>query len=91
MGRFGTGHTLADEQSDPSTATPSRIAVDETQIEVDGETKWLYAAIDVESKVLLEVDLYSRRGTDPVAAFLHRFTEKHNISDAEFWSMLRAI
>lgn len=76
--------TLSETQSDPPTATPSRVAVDETQIEVDRETKWLYAAIDTESKLLLEVDIYSRRGTDPTAAFLHRLTEKHNVADTEF-------
>ena len=32
-------HTLSDAQSDPPTAEPSRVAVDETQIEVDGEKK----------------------------------------------------
>lgn len=32
-------HTLSEEQSDPPTATPSRVAVDETQIEVNGEEK----------------------------------------------------
>jgi len=36
--------TAAKTQSDPPTATPSRVAVDEKQIEVDGEEKWLYAA-----------------------------------------------
>jgi len=58
-------HTLSEAQSDPQTAVPSRVAVDEKQIEVDGEKKWLYAAVDVDSKLLLEVDVYSRRGTDP--------------------------
>ncbi len=33
---------------------------------------------------MLEVDVYSRRGTDPAAAFLHRLTEKHNVSETEF-------
>jgi putative transposase len=77
-------HTLSDEQADPSTSEPSRVAVDETQITVDGEAKWLYAAIAPESKLLLEVDVYSRRGTDPAAAFLHRLTEKHDVNDTEF-------
>jgi transposase-like protein len=76
--------TLAATQSDPPTASPSRVAVDEKQIEVDGEEKWLYAAIDTDSKLLLEVDVYSRRGTDPAAAFLHRLTEHHDVEDAEF-------
>jgi len=75
---------LAETQSDPPTATPSRVAVDETQIEVDGEKKWLYAAIDTDSKLVLEVDVYSRRGTDPAAAFLYRLTEKHAVSETEF-------
>ena len=30
-------HTLAEKQADPPTAKPSRVAVDETQITVDGE------------------------------------------------------
>jgi len=77
-------HDLAEWQADPPTAEPSRVAVDEKQIEVDGEEKWLYAAIDTESKLLLEIDVYSRRGTDPAAAFLHRLTEKHDVTDAEF-------
>ena len=77
-------HDLAESPADPPTAEPSRVAVDEKQIEVDGEEKWLYAAIDTESKLLLEIDVYSRRGTDPAAAFLHRLTEKHDVSDAEF-------
>ncbi len=65
-------------------ASPSRVAVDETQIEVDGETKWLHATIDIESKLFLEIDVYNRRGTDPAAAFLHRLTEKHDVADTEF-------
>ena len=28
--------------------------------------------------------MFSRRGTDPAAAFLHRLTEKHDVSDTEF-------
>src|SRR6056297_4194463 len=77
-------HTLSEAQSDPPTASPSRVAVDEKQIEVDGEKKWLYAAIDTESKLMLDIDVYSRRGIDPAAAFLHRLTEEHDVSDTEF-------
>ncbi len=53
-------HKLSEAQSDPPTAQPSWVAVDEKQIEVDGEKKWLYAAIDTESTLLLEIDIYSR-------------------------------
>jgi len=28
--------------------------------------------------------MYSRRGSNPAAAFLHRLTEKHDVFDAEF-------
>ncbi|QIO25342.1 IS6 family transposase [Haloarcula sp. JP-L23] len=77
-------HTLSEAQSDPPTAEPSRVAVDEKQIEVDGEKKWLYAVIDTDSRLLLEVDVFSRRGTDPAAAFLHRLTQKHDVADTEF-------
>ena len=77
-------HDLAEAQVDPPTAKPSRVAVDEKQIEVDGEKKWLYAAIDTDSKLVLDIDVYSRRGVSPAAAFLHRLIEKHEVSDTEF-------
>jgi len=51
---------------------------------VDGEMKWLYAAVDTESKLLLEIDVHSRRGIVPAGAFLHHLTEKHDVSDTEF-------
>ena len=91
---------LSEEQANPLTAEPSRF--DEKQIKIDGETKWLYAAIHTDSKHLLAIDVFShhqnaprlagerelrshqRRGTDPAAAFLHRLTEKHDVSEAEF-------
>ncbi|SEP31113.1 DDE domain-containing protein [Halorientalis persicus] len=44
----------------------------------------MYAAIDTDSKLLLKIDVYSRRGIGPAAAFLHRLTEKHDVSDTEF-------
>ena len=59
--------TLAGTRSDPPTAAPSRGAVDGKRIEVDGEKNWLYAAIDTGSTLLLEVDVYGRRGTGPAA------------------------
>jgi transposase-like protein len=55
--------TLAEKQSDPMRAAPSRVAVDEKQI---------------------EVGVFSCRRTDPTVAFLHRLTEKHNVSDTGF-------
>jgi hypothetical protein len=41
------------------TAEPTRVAVDETAIRVDDELCWLYAAIDTESKLLLDVEMFS--------------------------------
>lgn len=54
-------HDLAEPQDDPPTAEVSQVAVDENQIGADGEDKWLYAAVDTESKYLLEIDVYSCR------------------------------
>jgi putative transposase len=44
----------------------------------------LYAAIDLDTKVILDAQLFGRRGTDPAAAFLHELREKHNLSEAVF-------
>ena len=77
-------HRLADSVSDPPSAQPKRVAVDETAVKTNGEWSWLYAAIDVEAKLILDVALFKRHGTDPAAAFLHRLTEKHDLSEAMF-------
>ena len=77
-------HTLSERQDDPPTAEPSRVAIGEKQITVDGERKWLYAAVDTDSKLLLDIEVFSRRGTDPASAFLHRLTAKHEVVDTEF-------
>jgi transposase-like protein len=77
-------HTLSEAQSDLPTASPSQVAVDNKQIEVDGKKKWLYAAVDTESKLLLEIDVFSRRGIGPAAAFLRRLPEKHNLAETDF-------
>jgi putative transposase len=44
-------HRIADSVPDPPTAKPSRVAVDETAIKINGEWPWLYAAIDIETNV----------------------------------------
>ena len=51
---------------------PSRVAVDVTAVKIGTEQYWLYAAIDVETKLLLGVWISPRRGTDPAAEFLGR-------------------
>jgi putative transposase len=77
-------HWLADSVPDPPVAKPSRVAVDETAVKINGEWSWLYAAIDTETKLILDVALLGRHGTDPAAAFLHRLDEKYDLSDTVF-------
>jgi putative transposase len=77
-------HRVAEEAPDPPTASPSRVAVDETAITIGTQRHWLYAAIDVKTKLLLDVWISPRRGTDPAAAFLGRLAEKHDLSEATF-------
>ena len=77
-------HRLADSDCDPPEAEPKRVAVDETAVKINGEWSWLYAAIDIETKLILDVALFGSHGTDPAAAFLTRLDEKHDLSEAEF-------
>ncbi|ADB63695.1 Transposase and inactivated derivatives-like protein (plasmid) [Haloterrigena turkmenica DSM 5511] len=72
-------HRLADRGHDPPTATASRVAVDETAVKINGEWSWLYAAIDIETKLILDVALFGRHGTDSAAAFLHQLTDTEQI------------
>jgi putative transposase len=64
-------YRLADSVSDPRLVSPKRVAVDETAVKINGEWSWLYAAIDLDTKLLLDVQLFKRHGTDSAAAFLH--------------------
>ncbi|ELZ88824.1 transposase [Haloferax elongans ATCC BAA-1513] len=75
-------HRLADSGHNPPEATPKRVAVDETAVKINGEWSWLDAAIDIETKLIRDVGLFGRHGTDPAAAFLHRLSENHDLSDA---------
>ena len=62
-----------------------RIAVDEKQVQLAKEQKvWLYAAIDIDSKVVLHARLSEHRGRDLAEMFLHELKEKHCVKDAEF-------
>ena len=92
---FGVGRTraaihhwyqsFAEHYDQDFTAEPDRIAVDEKQIQLENEQKvWLYAAIDVDSKVVLHARLSRDRGTDPATTFLRELKEEHCVSDAEF-------
>ncbi|MDT3437552.1 IS6 family transposase [Haloarcula sp. 1CSR25-25] len=77
-------HRIADSGCDPPSAQPTRVAVDETAVKLNGELSWLYAAIDLDTKLILGVDVFARRGTEPAATFLRELNEKHDLSDAVF-------
>ncbi len=77
-------HRLADSVPDPPSAQPKRVAVDETAVKINGEWFWLYAAIDLDTKLLLDVQLFKRHRTDSAAAFLHGVAEKHYCEDTMF-------
>ncbi|MFA9417965.1 IS6 family transposase [Natrinema sp. HArc-T2] len=75
----------ADYYEQDFTAQPDRVAVDEKQIQLGNEEKaWLYAAIDVDSKVVLHARLSKHRGRDPAEQFLEELKEKHRVADAVF-------
>ncbi|MCD2199320.1 IS6 family transposase [Halobacterium sp. KA-4] len=75
---------LADSGCDPPTAKPSRVAVDETAVKSNGEWSWLNTAINLGTKLIFDVALFGRHGTDPAAAFLSGLVEKHDLSDTIF-------
>ena len=77
-------HRVSDSVLDPPSATPTRVAVDETAVKINGEWSWVYAAIDTETKLLLDVKVFGRHGTDQAAAFLADLAEKHDLSNALF-------
>lgn len=77
-------HRLADSVPDPPRAKPSRVAVNESAVKINGKWSWLYVAIDLDTKLLLNAQLLGRHGTDPVAPFLHRLYKKHDLSETVF-------
>jgi len=76
-------HRIADIGCDPPRRRRRRVAVDETAVKLNGELSWVYAAIDLDTKLILGVDVFDRCGTDP-AAFLCDLDEKHDFSEAVF-------
>ncbi|ELY63316.1 integrase [Natrinema versiforme JCM 10478] len=66
------------------TAKPSRITIDETAVKVNGKRSCVYAAIDLDSRLMLDVAAFGRRETDPAVACLHQLTEKHDLSETVF-------
>ncbi len=72
-------------------ASPSQVTVDETTVKINGEWSWLYAAIDLETKLILDVVLFDLHDPGPAAAFLQKLREKHDLSGLSFSSINVAI
>ena len=78
--------SYAEHYEQDFTVEPDRIAVDEKQIQLEeGEKAWLYAAIDIDSKLVLHARLSQRRGTEPATTFLRELKKEHRVADAEFF------
>jgi putative transposase len=75
---------LADSLADPPTAQPSRVAVDELAVRINGELYWFDAAIDTETKFLLGAELLKYRGNDAATEFLRSLRRKYDLSEAVF-------
>ncbi|NUB93766.1 DDE-type integrase/transposase/recombinase [Haloterrigena sp. SYSU A121-1] len=60
------------------TTKPSRIAIDETAVKINGNWSWVYTAISIGSRLLFDVAVFGRRGTDSAVAFHYRSTEKYD-------------
>ena len=42
----------------------------------------MYAAIDLDTELILDAQLFGHHGTDPAAAFRHGLREEHDLSEA---------
>ena len=67
------------------TVKPDRIAVHEKQIQLENENKaWVYAVIDVNTKVVLHDRISQHRGPDLAEQFLSELKEKLRVRDVVF-------
>ena len=81
-----TGHNWvhkADLQPE-SDQNPDHVAVDETVIQLNDETYWLYAAVDPESNKLLCTTLEPTTNKVIAHAFFAELREKHDVENAVF-------
>jgi transposase-like protein len=53
-------HRLADSVGDPPSTASTRVAADETAVRISGRLSWVYAAINLETKMLLDVAVFGR-------------------------------
>jgi transposase-like protein len=73
----------ADLQPDAG-KNPDHIAVDETVIQLNNDTYWLYAAVDPETNELLHTTLEPTTNTVLAQQFLAEISEKHDVANAVF-------
>jgi transposase-like protein len=64
--------------------SPDHVAVDETVIQLNDETYWLYAAVDPKTNESLHTTLEPTTTKVLAHSFLTELSEKHDISDAVF-------
>jgi len=55
-------HRVVDSVPDLPETQPKRVAVDETVVKINDEWSWLYAAIDLDTKLILGVYLSDLMG-----------------------------
>ena len=72
-------------------ASPSRVAVDEAAVKINGEWSWLYTTIETRAKLIPNIVLFSRHGTDPAVVFLQEIHEKSISRTPGFSSINSAI
>ena len=65
-------------------ASPNRVAVDETAIQIDSDRFWLYAAVDPHTNDFLHVDVFPVQNQQFTLVFLRDLREKHHVDDALF-------
>lgn len=68
--------------SDSLSATPTRVAVDETAVEINDSWSCIYDTILTETKTLLGIEVFDRHGTDSETAFQSELAEKHDFTGA---------
>ena len=65
-------------------STPNHVALDETVIRVNGQRRWLFAAVDPETNEILHSRLFPTRTTELTVLFLRELKRKQSVEQATF-------
>ena len=68
----------------PDSASPNRVAVDETAIQIDLDRLWLYAAVNPRINEFLRTDVFPVQNQQFTLVFLSETAEKHHVEDTLF-------